>query len=384
MPRPRQSGQAILLFILLIGVGCGLLGLAVDGSRVFDEKRRVQSLADAAAIGAAYELRFGGDEAALREAALADVRINGFRDDTDQISVSRVEVDAGAEAVEVSVSRKVRMTLLALFGSRDLLVRGVATATLARGATPCVLALAEDGADALVVEGAGAIQIDCEVEVRSAAPEALSLPDAGCLSADAVRANAIEDACVAPLPSPAPTSSHNAVDTPAPTCEGLGEGAITESADGVVDYWPGCYRDRIIIADGAARFGPGRYVLLDGMEIADGEVTGRDVSFALAAGPLAILEESWVDLDAGARERLFDTAASEGEALLTPEAGSVISGGLHFPARELVWRPNARETGSWNTVTAERIRLLVEDDNRRIAGPPALSRLAEARPVLIQ
>ena len=87
--RPRRSGQAILLFIVLIGVAGGLLGLALDGSRAFEEKRRVQSMADAAAIGAALEMKSSSSEAAWTQAAMDDVRINGFRDDSDQISVTR-------------------------------------------------------------------------------------------------------------------------------------------------------------------------------------------------------------------------------------------------------------------------------------------------------
>lgn|GEM_PF-6484205 len=382
--RRRQSGQAILLFILLIGVACGLLGLAVDGSRLFDEKRRVQSMADAGAIGAAFELRRTDNEQALAEAALDDARLNGFLDGADRITVTRIEAESGRPAVEVSISRKVRVTLLAMFGARELFVTGAAAATLASGAAPCLLALAEDGPDALVVEGGGAVRIDCGVEVRSSDPEALALPDEGCLSAESVRARAIEDACVAPPPSPASAPGRIAEAGPAPTCDGLPEGAAVESADGAVDYWPGCYHERIVIDQGLVRFAPGRYVLLDGMEILGGEAHGRDVSFALAGGPLAILDDAWVELDSGKAARLFDTAGSEGEARLTPAASSVLSGGLHFPARALVWRPNAHGAPAWNTLTAERIRLLVEDDDRLIAAPAGPSQLAEARPVLIR
>jgi hypothetical protein len=380
--RPRQSGQAILLFVVLIVVAGGMLGLAIDGARLFEERRQAQSLADAAALGAAFELRAGGDAAALASAALADVRINGFRDGSDELTVARIESEE-SEAVRASVRRRVRTTLMAMFGVYEVPVVAGAAAALLRSPGPCVLALAEEGAGALVIEGGGSVRIECAVEVRSAHPQALQAFGDSCLSAASVRANAPDRLCVSPRPAPPTVREHSAVALPQPSCVGAPEGAVTLGAGGVARYWPGCFRERLVIDGGRAELAAGRYIFLDGLELLGGEITGRDVSLLVAAGPVEIGEEAWVDLRSDGREPLL-VAASPGSARVTPAPGSVFSGALHLPARELIWRPNAFEPGVWNRVTAERIRMLADDDDRVIAAPADDHNLAEARPVLIQ
>lgn len=381
--RRRNSGQAILLFVLLLGVAMGMLGLAIDAARVFEQKRNVQAMADAAALGAAFELRNGRGPAAMEAAAWADVRINGFRDDSDRLTVTPIVVSAEQGGVHVSISRQVRTTLMAMFGARELSVSGVAEATLARGTAPCLLALAPEGAGTLVIEGDGALRVECDVEVRSSDPEALMLTGSSCLSADGLRANVTGDACVSPRPSASRGSAEPATGPP-PVCTGLPAGAATARPDGTLDYWPGCYAERIVIEEGAAEFAPGRYVLLDGLEIVRGEVRGDGVSFAIAAGPLEILDGATVDLHAAKREILFDTADTVGGAQLTPGPGSRLSGALQLTRRDLIWRPNRSDRSGWNAVTANSLRLIVEDDARLIRGPSNQSLLSEARPVLIR
>ncbi len=384
MIRPRQSGQAILLFIVLVVVAGGMLGLAIDGARLFEERRQAQSLADAAALGAAFELRAGGDGAALAEAALADVRINGFRDGSDELTIARIAAQGEQpEAVRATVRRRVRTTLMAMFGVHEVPVAAGAAAALIRGPGPCVLAMAEEGAGSLVIEGDGSVRIECGVEVRSAHPDAFQAFGNSCLSAESLRANASDELCISPRPAPPILRERLAAALPEPSCVGAPEGAMTLGAGGVARYWPGCFRERLVIEAGRAELAPGRYIFLDGLELLGGEITGRDVSLLVAAGPVEIVDEAWLDLRSDGREPLL-AAASPGAARVTPAPGSVFSGELRLPARALTWRPNAFEPGVWNSVTAERIRMLVDDDDRVIAAPAGDHNLAQARPVLIQ
>ena len=177
---------------------------------------------------------------------------------------------------------------MAMLGARELSVGASATAAWTAGAVPCLLALAEDGAGALTVEGRGALRVGCAVEVRSSDANAILLTDGGCLSADRIAARAVQDACLAPAPTEPRAVRAASIERPGPSCAGLPAGAVTTSSEGVFDYWPGCYAERLRIADGASFFAAGEYVLLDGLEILGGEAAGADVAFLGADGPVEI------------------------------------------------------------------------------------------------
>ncbi|MBI1352928.1 MAG: hypothetical protein GC160_01180 [Acidobacteria bacterium] len=373
-----DSGQSLLLFVLLFGVASGLLGLALDGAHVFEEKRRAQTLADAAAIGAAFELSSARTDQELAAAALDDARLNGFRDGSDELRVERLDPE---NAVAVSLHRNVRMTFLSLFGAPEMSVNAHAAAAWREGESACLLALAESGPEALVVEGPGVVRVACAVEARSTDPDAVALPDGGCLSADRVDARAPADACLSPAPGEPRSAPAPATSEPPPDCAGRPEGAATDRPEGVTDFWPGCYQDVLRIEEGVNVFNPGEYVLLDGVEVLGGEVRGEGVSFLIVDGPVQLSDASVARLRG---ERLFDSFSSEGEATLTPADGSFLEGALHFPSRTLSWRPNTSSEPGWNAVTAERIRLVVDDDARVVEPPPAGQRRGPGGPVLIR
>ena len=53
-PRRQRSkrGQAIFIFVFAFAMMAGVLGLVLDGGRIYLEKRRAQAAADAGAAGA--------------------------------------------------------------------------------------------------------------------------------------------------------------------------------------------------------------------------------------------------------------------------------------------------------------------------------------------
>jgi hypothetical protein len=74
---PSERGQAIVLIILAIVAMFGFAALAVDGSRIYAERRRAQTAADSAAYAAALA---GTTEQDWRQVAHAQLMLNGYTD----------------------------------------------------------------------------------------------------------------------------------------------------------------------------------------------------------------------------------------------------------------------------------------------------------------
>src|SRR5574338_614570 len=79
-PRSRERGQALIM-IALAAVGLfGFSALAIDGSRVFSDRRHAQNAADTAALAAALA-KIRGDDFKL--AAEDRAKSNGYESDPD-------------------------------------------------------------------------------------------------------------------------------------------------------------------------------------------------------------------------------------------------------------------------------------------------------------
>ena len=68
-PAERQRGQAIVIVALIMVVLFGFLGLAIDGSRGYLDRRQLQAAADAGALAAAYQYMNSTDYTASEQAA---------------------------------------------------------------------------------------------------------------------------------------------------------------------------------------------------------------------------------------------------------------------------------------------------------------------------
>ena len=72
----RQSGQAIVLVVVVLTVLFGFLGLAIDGGRGYLDRRHVQGSVDAAALAAAYDYMNRHDYAQAELAAVTQFASN--------------------------------------------------------------------------------------------------------------------------------------------------------------------------------------------------------------------------------------------------------------------------------------------------------------------
>jgi hypothetical protein len=84
VPQNSESGQTIILMAaLMIGL-LGMLGLAIDGGRLFFVRRDSQNAVDSAIMAASYALCTGGDPEAAAHKAIRD---NGFIHNGDDVRV---------------------------------------------------------------------------------------------------------------------------------------------------------------------------------------------------------------------------------------------------------------------------------------------------------
>lgn len=74
-----EKGQALILIILAIVVIFGFAALAVDGGRIYSERRRAQAAADSAALGAAYEAASGKTVTKAKAKVMELAEANGFK-----------------------------------------------------------------------------------------------------------------------------------------------------------------------------------------------------------------------------------------------------------------------------------------------------------------
>src|SRR6266849_5239331 len=79
-PKAREKGYILLTSALSIFVLLGFVGLSVDVGFLQFQKRRIQSAADAAAAGAAFQLAAQASHDTAKTEGLYDAKKNGFED----------------------------------------------------------------------------------------------------------------------------------------------------------------------------------------------------------------------------------------------------------------------------------------------------------------
>jgi Flp pilus assembly protein TadG len=86
-PRNRESGQVVVLAVMMTAVLCGLAGLAVDEGVFQNDRRRMQAAADSAAIAGDQEILSGNSDS-VTSAAHDDAEKNGFTDGSNNVTVT--------------------------------------------------------------------------------------------------------------------------------------------------------------------------------------------------------------------------------------------------------------------------------------------------------
>ena len=430
-PRRQHSkrGQAIFIFICAFAMMAGMLGLVLDGGRIYLEKRRAQAAADAGAAGAVQEMRRGLRDysADIRPAAVNDAGLMDYTDANATITVNNPPL-AGASAgnsdfVEVIVAKEVPTTFMSIFGPTLSTVRARAVAGLQRNGDACVIALDPNAASAIWANGDPTLTAACGIVSNSTASDALRTSGGGAsITGTYIGATGnYSGSGFSPTPQagilpvidpflniPIPATPSNGYTTTAATSSAFGgytasaqngngngngngggtTGGTTGGGNNVTHYWPGYYANEINIQNGAVVFEPGLYVLNAGMKISGGTITGEDLTFyninANGNSYVDIGGNAVVNFSAPDDDPDYDyygilfmgprngSVGNPGNKIMRGSSGSSFTGALYFPSEHLDWAGNPSTTVSWGMVVAATINISGTADTQ-VINPPTES-----------
>jgi hypothetical protein len=343
-----------------------LVGLAIDSGYLQLVKVRMQTAADAAALGAVNELKVAG-AAGVSAAAIANAASNGFEHGRDGVIVtvesppSTGYYTADATAVQVAVSRNVGSLFMGVLGFHEMTVKSRSVAR--RGSGPnCVYVLDPAASGAFSASGGAIAQMSCGVMVDSTHASALSLAGGAILNATSVTVAGGVSRTGGATISSAP-SIYAAVETdPLAYVAAPAVGACTQTGhtltNGVVaTISEGVYCNGINVSGGASlTLNPGTYILKGGGLTLAGNSTlkGSGVTFYVTSGggyayaPVSLSGNATVQLRAPTTGPLAgilffqDRSAIAGAASsITGGVGSYFTGALYFPATAISYSGGA-------------------------------------------
>lgn len=122
--RRHEDGITLAIFALALVVLLGMVALGIDGSRIYDERRRAQNAADHAAIAAAYEsctTTAVNVVLAAETAGLASADANGYDDNgvSNEVDIN-VTGGTGSHQYEAIVETTIPTTFGAVLGFSEL------------------------------------------------------------------------------------------------------------------------------------------------------------------------------------------------------------------------------------------------------------------------
>lgn len=283
----QEAGGAMVYIGVMLPILLGVAGLSVDVGLWYLNKRSVQSMADASALGGALEIRHVGDQTTLVSAATQYAAENGYDGSADVLTVNSPPLSgpyAGvANAVEAIVSRPVPSLLSGLVYGGQTTVTGRAVAS-AGVADACVWALNPTESGAVKVSGGAQVNMDCGILANSSSPSAITQNGASCINAASVTSvGGASGDCIYPDPQTTSPVADPMGSVSAPSWSGCDEpGQVKANNNQTLDLWPGVYCNKITVQNGGRiNFLPGLYVLDGAALTIHGEAYGDGVQFYL-------------------------------------------------------------------------------------------------------
>ncbi len=165
------SGAVIILTAVVFVAVIGFAGLAVDLGGWFATKRSMQTAADAAAVGAAFEMTSPNyTESQVTTAARAAATANGF--DPSGGAQVIVTIATGGQSVDVAITEPSPTLFSSLFLGNSVTIGTDAGASL-NGAPICILSLEDSAEKGLYLDSNAQIDADgCAIQVNSDSADA--------------------------------------------------------------------------------------------------------------------------------------------------------------------------------------------------------------------
>src|SRR4051812_26988053 len=248
--RKRSRGFVLVTMMASSVVLLTLVGLSIDTGHLHLTKVRMQTAADAGAIGA-VQARKSDAAASATAAARASTAANGFTHGQNSTSVtvnsppSTGYYTADQAAVEVVIRQTVNTFFMGLAGFHTMDVAARAVARRAPGPN-CVYVLDPGASPAISASGGAIVTMSCGVMVNSSANTALSVSGGARVAATSVNIVGGYSASGGGSVSPAPSThvspeSDPLADVPAPAVGPCTRTGFSLSSGGVLTLPEGVY-----------------------------------------------------------------------------------------------------------------------------------------------
>ena len=173
--RRDQGGATAIITAIAIAMLVGFVGLGTEVGMWYAERRSLQTAADAAAMGAGFDLYNNGKNSSTYQAAgEADATKNGFTDGVNNITVTINKPptqgsQAGKKTAVEAILTKERPTLFSsLFTAKQVNIEVRSVATVKMVGVYCILALSPHDTAALLFEGTADVLLkNCGINVNS-------------------------------------------------------------------------------------------------------------------------------------------------------------------------------------------------------------------------
>jgi hypothetical protein len=291
--RPSRRGFILVTMIASITVLVAFLGLAIDVGYQQYLKIRMQTAADAAALGGARELAASGT-ANLVSAARGDAGTNGFANGQNSVTVtvnnppSSGYSTTNSTAVEVIISQTVPTLFMQVLGISSGTIRARAVAQTQSGnGGGCFYTLDPTMSNAFSVSNGVTVSSSCGIYIDSNSSTALTATGGAHLSAPSIsvvgRYTVNNGATISPSPTTGASPVSNPFSSlPTPSVGSCNYTNYSAGGGATVTLNPGVYCNGINIANGAtATFTAGTYILKGGGFTLGGgaHVSGTGVMF---------------------------------------------------------------------------------------------------------
>ena len=350
-----QRGQTTVVMALSIFTLCGMAGLSADVGTLFRAKRVLQTAADAGAIAAAAEAKYGDDNAA----ALAIAAQNGVTNGSNGYTVTE---DLTASGYRVIATQAAPTYFMKLFHLNSMTVSATAVANNGP-ASNCIYTLDPSGIDVGMTGTANLSMPDCGIIINSGSSNGLNMTGTSSLAASSIGIvggyNTTNNTAYSPTPvtGVAPAPNPLAYLTPPsytpssclsdPHVTGTGAVLGPSTAGGVV-----CYNGLSISGSGATTLNPGTYVINGAMSMSGsgslnmptGMLPGQGVTIYLAPpnGSLSLTGSGALNLSAPNDTTnpyngilFYEDAADTNGMKITGSTGSKLQGIFYTPNASL-------------------------------------------------
>lgn len=364
------------------------LGLALDGGQLYYRQRKLQAVADAAALAGAIEVSNCGSVrncSVMQKAAQSALIENGLTGSTlltqcatssstgltlivnnapcAMGSTTRDPMYGNTDYVEAVISTYQPTSFVKLLGINSVKVAARAEAGIG-SSTTCVYITTPSANDALELNGRVTLSSACGVTVSSSGADALVVNSGSTLTASFVDVQGgVENQGTI---SPAPITNAAAVSdplswVPTPSTASCLKTNYSNSGSAATALNPGTYCGSTNLnSTGTTTFNPGVYVFTGSLNV-NGPVSGTGVTFYFSSGTILINGSYSVELVAPttgtyAGILIYQASADTSEAIINGSTSNSFQGALYLPGAELLINGGSN-TAAYTIIDANKLLL---------------------------